>query len=181
MVSTGNPEIARILRSVRSHGRPPGESHFDFQRFGTNSKMNDLEAAIGLEGVATFREVFATRKANVQRLLALTDDLADVTLRLREEPHEIISPHAFPIVLRDPSLDCGRLYRFLEGRGIQCKTLFGSLPTQHGAFAFLGHRRGEFPVAEYIGENGLHFGCHQFLSEEDLVFISDMLHEYFAR
>ena len=47
------------------------------------------------------------------------------------------------------------------------------------AFAWMGHRPGEFPIAEYVGENGLHFGCHQYLTEADLEFAADTLHEYF--
>jgi dTDP-4-amino-4,6-dideoxygalactose transaminase len=53
------------------------------------------------------------------------------------------------------------------------------MPTQHKAFEFLGHKLGEFPEAEYVGDNGLHFGIHQYLSKEDLNYVSDLLHEYF--
>jgi dTDP-4-amino-4,6-dideoxygalactose transaminase len=181
IVVTSDDELEREVRSIKSHGRPYGDIYFDFQRFGLNAKMNDLEAAIGIEGLQAFDEVFETRKRLLHRLLDLTHDLDEYAHFLIEEPHEEVAPHAFPLVLKNPSLDARALYRHLEAKGIQCKTLFGSLPTQHAAFAFLGHRRGEFPVAEYIGENGLHFGCHQYLTDEDIEFVADALHEYFAR
>jgi dTDP-4-amino-4,6-dideoxygalactose transaminase len=181
MVVTSNDDLEREVRSIKSHGRPYGDIYFDFQRFGLNAKMNDLEAAIGIEGLQAFDEVFETRKRLLYRLLDLTRDLDDYAHFLVEEPHEKVAPHAFPLVLKDPSLDARALYRHLEAKGIQCKTLFGSLPTQHPAFAFLGYRPGEFPVAEYIGENGLHFGCHQYLTDEDIEFAAEVLHEYFAR
>jgi dTDP-4-amino-4,6-dideoxygalactose transaminase len=57
----------------------------------------------------------------------------------------------------------------------------GSLPTQHRAFQFLGHKLGEFSEAEYIGENGLHFGVHQYLGRDDLDHASDLLHRYFEK
>lgn len=179
IVSTRHEEWERILRSVKSHGRPYRDIFFDFERFGTNSKMNDMEAAIGLEGISQFKWTFDTRKRNLRLLLELTEDLSEYVYRSDEQPHETISPHAFPLVLRDPRLDCKRLYRHLEESGIQCKTLFGSLPTQHRAFAFMGHRLGDFPVAEYIGENGLHFGVHQYLTESDLTYAAERLREYF--
>jgi dTDP-4-amino-4,6-dideoxygalactose transaminase len=47
MVVTDDDNLAAIVRSVKSHGRPPGSIYFDFQRIGFNSKMNDLEAALG--------------------------------------------------------------------------------------------------------------------------------------
>jgi CDP-6-deoxy-D-xylo-4-hexulose-3-dehydrase/perosamine synthetase len=141
--------------------------------------MNDLEAAIGIEGLQSFDEVFDTRKRLLYRLLDLTRDLGEYADFLVEAPHEKVAPHAFPLVLKDPSLDARALYRHLEEKGIQCKTLFGSLPTQHAAFDFLGHRHGDYPVAEYIGENGLHFGCHQYLTDEDIEFAAEALHDYF--
>jgi hypothetical protein len=36
-------------------------------------------------------------------------------------------------------------------------------------------------VAEYVGANGLHFGCHQYLSEEDLAYAAEVLRDYFKR
>jgi dTDP-4-amino-4,6-dideoxygalactose transaminase len=179
MVVTNNDEIAKVVRSVKSHGRPPGSMYFDFQRIGYNSKMNDLEAALGLEGLEHFDETFNKRKNNLYRLLELTEELSDYFYFIKEENYEKVSPHAFPLVLKDAKYDRDRLYNYLESKGIQCKTLFGCLPTQHNAFKFLGYEQGQFPAAEYVGENGLHFGIHQYLGDNDLVYISDSLKGYF--
>lgn len=179
MLVTRHDDLAELARSVKSHGRPAGDSYFDFQRFGLNCKMNELEAALGIEGLQDFDEVFERRRHLLHTLLDETRALEDRCAFLVEDEHEVAAPHAFPLVLRDPSLDARALYRYLEERGIQCKTLFGSLPTQHAAFAFLGYRPGEFPEAEYVGENGLHFGCHQYLSESDIHFAAEVLHSYF--
>ncbi len=181
MVVTESDDVERVARSVRSHGRPAGETYFDFERFGLNCKMNELEAALGIEGLSQFDGVFERRKRLLTRLLDQTRDLESHCEFLVEEEHETVAPHAFPLVLRDPALDARALYRYLGEHGIQCKTLFGSLPTQHRAFAFLGHERGDFPEAEYLGDNGLHFGCHQYLSEADIDYASEVLHAYFRR
>ncbi len=179
MVVTNNDEIADMIRSVKSHGRPPGSIYFDFQRIGYNSRMNDLEAAIGLESIEHFDETFNKRKNNLYKLLELTEELSDYFYFIKEENYEKVSPHAFPLVLKDEKYDRNRLYNYLESKGIQCKTLFGSLPTQHKAFEFLGYKPGQFPVAECVGENGLHFGIHQYLNDDDLIYISDTLKGYF--
>ena len=55
------------------------------------------------------------------------------------------------------------------------------MPTQHKSFEFLGYKLGDFPEAEYIGDNGLHFGIHQYLTKEDLGYVSDLLHKYFEK
>ena len=179
MIVTDSDEVADVVRSVKSHGRPAGSIYFDFQRIGFNSRMNELTAAVGLEGLERFDESFKKRKYNVYKLLKLTEDLADYCYFIKEEPYERVSPHAFPVVLKDEKYDCSKLYAYLESKSIQCKTLFGSLPTQHDAFRFMGHRPGDFPAAEYVGRNGLHFGIHQYLTDDDLEYISDTLKSYF--
>lgn len=179
MVVTNDEEIDKIARSVKSHGRPFGSIYFDFQRIGFNSRMNELTAAIGLEGIENFDKSFKTRKSNLYRLLELTRGLNKYCHFIKEEDYEKVCPHAFPLVLKDKKYDLFKLYKYLEDKGIQCKTLFGSLPTQHQVFKFLGYKPGQFPAAEYVGENGLHFGVHQYLSDDDLVYISDTLKAYF--
>ncbi|MFC1964268.1 DegT/DnrJ/EryC1/StrS family aminotransferase [Chloroflexota bacterium] len=179
MVTTNDDKIAQIVSSVKSHGRPFDSIYFDFQRIGFNSRMNELTAAVGLEGIEQFAETFRKRKGNLYQLLELTRELADYCYFLKEEEFEKVSPHAFPLVLKDKKYDRDRLYAHLEEKGIQCKNLFGSLPTQHRAFRFLHYEYGQFPVSEYVGENGLHFGIHQYLTEDDLIYISDTLKGYF--
>lgn len=56
-----------MIRSVKSHGCPPGSIYLDFQRIGFNSKMNDLEAAVGLEGIEYFDQTFNKRKNNLYK------------------------------------------------------------------------------------------------------------------
>jgi len=179
MIVTNDDKIDKVARSVKTHGRPFNSIYFDFQRIGFNSRMNELTAAIGLEGMEYFDQTFDKRKNNLYKLLELTQDLSDYLYFLKEEKYENVSPHAFPLVLRDRKLDYSRLYEYLESKGIQCKTLFASLPTQHKAFKFLGYEYGRFPEAEYVGENGLHFGIHQYLNDDDLLYIKDTLKTYF--
>ena len=179
MVTTHDDKIAAVVKSIKSHGRPAGSLYFDFQRIGFNSKMNDLEASLGLEGMETFDAFFNKRKSNLYKLLDMTKDLSKFCYFIKEEQFEKVSPHAFPIVLKDKKYDRNKLYQYLESKSIQCKTLFGSLPTQHNAFKFLKYKYGDFLVAEYIGDNGLHFGMHQYLNDDDLQYVSDALHDYF--
>ena len=186
MVVTDQERLYDFIRSVKSHGRRPGSNYFDFQRVGFNSKMNDMEAAIGLGELEDFDKTFLKRRQNRARLLGLIEDLEDYIYVPKEEAHEVISPHAFPIVLRNPKYGydeygCTPLYNYLTEHGIECKTLFGSLPTQHDAFKFLGCEYGDFPEAEYVGNYGLQFGIHQYLTDDDLEYIVDMLRRYFKK
>ena len=178
MVSTNNEIIANVLKSTRNHGRE-GE-FFDHVRFGLNSKMNDMEASIGLDFVSRFWDTFNKRKKNMYYLLEKTKDLREFAWFNLEEPGEVVSGHAFSVLLKNPKYDFKKFHDYIYGKSIKCKRNFGSVPTQHRAFAYLGHKFGEFPEAEYVGSNGLHFGIHENLTQEDLDYISDVLHSYFS-
>ncbi len=181
MTSTNNDEIADVLKSVRSHGRKNAELYFNHIRPGLNFKMNDLEASIGLEGIAHFQDTFNKRKANLNYLLGKTADLQQFAFFNMEEKDDVVCPHAFSVTLKNSKYSLQRLCEFLEGNSVKCKRNFGSMPTQHKAFSFLGHKLGEFPEAEYVGNNGLHFGTHQYLTKDDLDYVSELLHKYFSR
>ncbi len=180
MIVTNDSDVYQLCRSVRTHGRRNGDLYFHFDRVGFNSKMNDLEAAIGLEGVEKFHHTFQKRRMLLASLREMLQSVEDRVIIYRDGPGTVVCPHAFPLVLRDESESIDALYHYLENCGIQCKTLFGSLPTQHKAFEFLGYRLGDFPVAERIGRTGLHFGIHQYLEQDDLEYIESSIKAYFS-
>lgn len=181
MICTADSELEKLCRSVRTHGRRDGQLYFQFDRIGFNSRMNDMEAAIGLEGLEMFDAAFKIRRKHLARLHRLLSPLEDHLILYPDGPDEVVCPHAYPLVMRDPQKPVKDLYQHLEKSGIQCKTLFGSLPTQHKAFEFLGVPEGSFPISERIGRTGLHFGIHQYLSEEDICFAADTIKAYFQK
>lgn len=181
MVSTGREDIADVVNSTRSHGRKNGDLYFDHIRRGFNSKMNDLEASLGLEGIDNFDETFHKRRFNVNKLINGCADLDEFAWFNKEEEYEVCCPHAFSITLKDPKFNYKKLYDYLEQNGVKTKRNFGSIPTQHKAFSFMGHKLGDFPEAEYIGSNGMHVGVHQYLQEEDIDYMIELLHDYFHK
>ena len=183
MVSTESSNLANSVKAVRNHGREPGSQYMDHYIPGLNLKMSDFHAVIGRAHLKDFWETFDTRKENLAHLMESTGDLEDLAFFGPQEdsPIETVAPHGFSLTLKDPALDYGKLYAFLQKNSINCKRNFGSMTTQHSGFEFLGHKLGEFPEAEYVGDNGLHIGIHQYLKEDDLDYISERLHEYFKR
>ena len=181
MCSTNDSKMRDVIESLKTHGRKTNTLYFDHIRHGFNFRMNVLPAAIILGDLGSFQEVFNKRKENLDYLLEKLKDLKDIFFFNSERLHETICPHGFSITFKDPNYNFKKFYNYLEERGVECKRNFGSMPTQHKAFEFLGYKVGDFPEAEYVGDNGLHFGIHQYLSKEDLNYISKIIHEYFQR
>lgn len=177
MVSTMHQKVADVINSTRSHGRRNGELFFDFPRRGLNSKMNDLEASIALEGIESFWTTFNTRHRTMSVVREALRGKSDHAWFSEEDASNVNCPHGFSITMREPA-HAAALKSWLTDKSVHWKRNFGSIPTQHGAFADLGYALGEFPEAEYVGDNGLHFGIHQHLSASDIEYLCETLRDF---
>jgi dTDP-4-amino-4,6-dideoxygalactose transaminase len=205
VVTTDREDFAEVLRSLRSHGRAckcrqcvlnstqahcpkrfnggNGEDiRFVFERIGYSAKMNELEAAIGLSNMEIYREILDKRRQNLLYVLEHFAGFHPYLATIQEEPHEKIGPHAIPIVIQEEaSFSRADLTRYLETNGIETRTLFASMPTQCAGFAWLGHREGQFPNAEYLGKKGIHIGVHQDVGLEEMEYVLNCLEEFLRK
>lgn len=173
MICTHNRELADLCRSIKSHGRPVGKIDHEFQRIGTNAKSTEFAAAVGISALENFDENFRRRREVRAGLLERLDEFP-LTL-YPDAPGEVIAPHAFPLLTED----LARLKSHLSEWQIEHKPLWGAL-SNHDAYAWLGTPRGYFPNAEYVGARGLHFGCHELLTDDDLDYIYDVFKMFFG-
>jgi dTDP-4-amino-4,6-dideoxygalactose transaminase len=205
MVTADNPDFAAVLRSLRSHGRACNcascvlnvhsgycpkrfqgrdnrDRRFIFERIGFSSKMNELEAAVGLGNLEAYPGILKKRRGNLLYMLDKFREFLPYLYTISEDKGEQIGPHALPIILKEKvRFNRDKLVFFLERRGIDSRSLFLSMPTQCPGFKYLGYKLGDFPDAEYIGDNGLHIGIHQGLSRADLDYILDAIREFLKK
>lgn len=179
MVSTNDDNIADILSSTRSHGRPLNSIYFDHQRTGLNSKMNDMEASIGLEAIEVFWDTFWTRYSFMNRMREAVIGFENVAYFSEEDEGNVNCPHGFSITCKNEGKICS-VIDILNRYNIHHKRNFGCIPTQHKAFADMGYKLGDFPNSEWVGDNGIHIGCHQHLTEENIQRICIALKEALA-
>jgi len=179
MVSTNSQEIGDLIFSTRSHGRPVNSVYFDHQRTGINSKMNDMEASIGLEAIDVFWDTFWTRHKSMKRMRKAVEGFEDVAWFSEEDEGNINCPHGFSITCKKEG-DIEIIKQTFDKYNIHHKRNFGCIPTQHGAFEDMGYSLGDFPEAEWVGMNGVHIGCHQYLSDEDIERICTAMREGLA-
>ena len=167
MVSTNDDFTADVLRSTRSHGRLFNSVFFDHPRVGMNSKMNDMEASIGLEGISLFWDTFNRRKEIIKIFRDACVGFEDVAWFSEEDEGNVNCPHGFSITCKNKR-DIKKVQVIMDKYKIHWKRNFGCIPTQHLSFADMGHSLGDFPASEWIGDNGLHIGCHQYLTKENI-------------
>lgn len=179
MVSSNDDNLAVHLKSTRSHGRKDGALYFDHPNYGLNSKMNDLEASLGLEGVENFWDTFNTRHATMKAISQGLYASNDYIYSSNEEPENTNCPHGISLTVKEERFDIRGLGHQLDKANIHWKRNFGCIPTQHKAFREYGHSLGEFPESEYVGTNGIHIGCHQYLTTQEVDRIILTVNSYF--
>jgi len=200
IVTTNNEEFSGILRSLRSHGRAckckicvlntaseyckkrfryGKDIRFIFERIGYSSKMNELEAAIGLGSLTEYHKIINKRHRNLINMIERLEDFSEYFFTIHEEKDELIGPHAFPVIVRENvGFDRDELVDYLDKHGIDTRDLFSSMPTQCLGFAFLGYKFGEFPNAEYMGTHGFHIGVHQDIDDRHIDYIFRILKSF---
>ena len=205
IVTTNRSDFAEVLRSLRSHGRACkcescvlnrassycprrfsyGEStdiRFIFERIGFSAKMNELEAAVGIGNLDVYRKILNRRRRNLYYLMDQFKQFKPYLVTIEKEPHEEIGPHALPMIIQEEAgFTRNQFVGHLEANGIDTRTLFSSMPTQCAGFKYLGHALGDYPNAEYIGEQGIHIGVHQNLGRKECDYILNVLSDFISK
>lgn len=208
MIITDDPQRAQIFRSLRAHGRgcvcrvcimntesaycsmrfntdENGEtidSRFHNERIGFSAKMNEMEAALGVEAMDQIDDIIAARRKVMAYFNRTFQPYTDYLQLFEESPNEFISPLSYPLLVKpDTPFTRSEITGFMEKRGIDTRPAFGCIPTQQPAYAWMGYEPGDFPEAEYVGKNGFYIGCHQNIDEEDMEYVSDVFTEFLSK
>ncbi len=199
LACTNDEELAVLLKSLCNHGRDGiytsidddkrlrgarklrvVERRFAFIRKGYSYRATELEAALGLAQLATWRRMIATRRRNAAYLTAGLRDLEDRIQLPRVRPH---TGHAFmmyPIIVRPGRVRKRDLVFFLEEGNIETRDAFPLLsqPFYRRLFGSIG---GRYPVAQWVTGSGFYVGCHPGLGRQELDFIIERIHAFFKR
>lgn len=200
IITTNNSGFAAIIRSLRAHGRAckcgtcvlntkskycqlrfkyGTDIRFIFERIGYSAKMNELEAIIGLGYLEIYPCIYRKRKKNFLYIREKFRKFNHYFFTTECKPYEELAPYAFPIILReDLKFTRDEFVTYLENNGIDTRSLFLSMPTQCQGFNFLGYKFGDFPEAEYIGNNGLHMGIHQDITKEHIDYFIELVERF---
>lgn len=141
--------------------------------------MNEMETTIGIGNLDIYNEILNKRRENLYYLMEKFKQFTPYLATIKKEPYEEIGPHALPIIIEEKSnFTRNKFVLYLEKKGIDTRSLFSSMPTQCLGFKFLGYEIGDFPNAEYIGENGIHIGVHQDINGKECDYIINTIEEF---
>ena len=160
---------------------PCGYDHkYTYSHVGFNLKATDLQASVGVAQLERLDEFVAARRRNYDTLRASLADVEDVIEFATVHPKANPSWFGFPMRVRDDApFDRNALVKFLEGRKIATRLLFGGNLVRQPAYKGLEYRViGDLTHTDQVMRGTLWIGCYPGLSEAMLAYMSASIHEF---
>jgi perosamine synthetase len=173
MVTTDDAALAGQLRSLANQGRSDSGDWLEHDKLGFNYRLDELSAAVGLAQTERLDEIRSARAAVAARYDELLAPIDGVSVPAATAAGDVRSWFVY-VVRVDAELDRNAVMAALQVRGVACKPY---LPTVHlqPFYRSLGHRPGEFPIAEAIAASTLALPFHTRLGADDQAYVAACL------
>lgn len=169
---TDNPAYAARARSLREHGSTTRYYH---DEVGYNYRLEGIQGAVLAVKLKYLEQWTNERRRVARRYEAL---LQDTPLQLPYESSQVASARHLYVV-RHPRRD--QLKQYLDDNGVGC-ALHYPLPLHlQKCYAGLGHRPGDFPMAEKAARECLSLPIYPELTDEQISRVTEVIKDFFHR
>jgi dTDP-4-amino-4,6-dideoxygalactose transaminase len=175
MLTTNDLQLAERLQALRVHGCTGKYFH---EWIGVNSRLDALQAAVLRVKLRYLDEWSAGRQRNAERYRTqLTKSPIPVTAAA---PATYQTRHIYnQFVIRCAERD--RLQAFLKEQGIGSEVYYPLPLHLQPCYFALGHRKGDFPVAEKLAAESLALPIQGELSLDDIDYVCDTIRSFYRQ
>jgi len=168
MLTTRDPRLAAQIRLLRGQGMDPDRRYW-FPMVGYNYRMTNIQAAIGLAQLECIDVHLESRRRVAGWYHRHLQDARNVFALPEERPWARHSFWMYTVVLK-PEAGCERdtMMRQLAEAGIETRPAFYPMHVM----PVYSEPLGSYPVAEYLGANGINLPTHALLTEDDVLYIA---------
>ncbi|MGO4713143.1 DegT/DnrJ/EryC1/StrS family aminotransferase [Bradyrhizobium sp. 2TAF24] len=167
VIVTDDPEWARLLRSMRNHGRGEMGGWLSHDRLGFNYRLDEMSAALGVSQMSRVETLLGLRDAVAARY---HDGLGRARgVRTLAPGGDTTRMSWFVYVVRlDEDLPRDEIAEHLAAIGIPTRNYFPPIHLQPFYRQQYGGRPGQFPVTERVSATTLALPFHARLVEQDI-------------
>ncbi|MBE7032634.1 MAG: DegT/DnrJ/EryC1/StrS family aminotransferase [Ruminococcaceae bacterium] len=164
-----NKSLESKISPLRNFGITSPES---VDMVGTNAKMNEFQAAMGLCNLKYIDENIAERKLAEKAYRARLENIDGIKLSPVQEG--VTQNHAyFPVVFEGFKYNRDEVAQKLSENGVFARKYFYPITNEFSCYK--GKYRGETPVAKKISENVLTLPMYAGLTEDEVKMICDII------
>jgi dTDP-4-amino-4,6-dideoxygalactose transaminase len=171
VVTTNDDEAAAVLRKMKMHGRTGDPLLFEHSYIGSNYKTTEFCAAIGYLQLKIAKTIIEKRQKNVE---FITGFVKNKYLKLF--PYDNNCSYLGYPMLASSKDHKEKFCRYLNKVGIETRGMFPCLANQQ-AYKHLQFDASKYPVSVMLEELGFYVGVHQYITDEELIWLIRGLNE----
>ena len=171
LVSTHNPALIEFLKKGRNFGL---YTAYDSEFIGTNAKLSELHAIVGLDSLAHIDESVAKKRHIVSLYKKQLKEVAGIHFQ-REQQDSQNAYFFFSILVEAKKFGMTRdqLADELEKHGVMVRKYFFKPLHQHKAYSAWNNV--SLPNTEWIADNILCLPTHTSLSDDDVEYVCEKI------
>ncbi len=170
-IFTNDEKLYSLMQSIRVHGQ--GVDKYDNERIGINGRLDTIQAAVLIEKLKLFPKEIKERNKIAKKY---TEKLADV-VTTPYIPKGYSSVWAQYSVLAESTERRTQIMSYLKEHNIPTVIYYAKPLHLQMAFHPIGCSKGEMPVSEDISSRIFSLPMHPYLKDDEIDFISDMIHK----
>ena len=173
VIVTNDAELDKKFRLMRNHGLTDRDT---VALMGYNSRLDTIQAVVGNWILPQAKSISNQRIINANYLDKRFTEIEQITIPPRPEGFRLVY-HLYIVFAEERN---GLLQHCLD-KGIEAKIHYPVPIYLQPALRSLGHKKGDFPVADIHTEKIITLPCDQHLVQSQLDYIIETVSQYYAR
>lgn len=183
MVLTSNDKIYERAKNIRNLFFDE-ERKYIHSEFGSNFRMTNMQAAIGLAQLERINETVVEKRRIGNAYFDALKDLKDFQLPLKSVEYADNIFWIFGLVIRNKNVSADDIMKLLLEKGIQTRHFFYPIHKQpalikEGCCSKEQLDDKNYPNSNYISEHGFYIPSGLGLTDEEQQYVINVLHELF--
>lgn len=170
-ITTNNPQIADQFRVFRNYG---SRVRYQNEFVGTNSRLDELQAGL-LRVKLQYMDDFNQERCQIAKRYDEGLKHPDVVLP-KVRPGADSSWHQYVIHVKHGRRDA--LMEYLKQHGVGTIIHYPIPPHLSQAYAYLGHQKGSFPIAEQYADEVLSLPMYNGMTIEEQNYVIDTINQF---
>lgn len=156
-----------------------GPRDFIHEDIGYNYRMSNITAAIALAQVEKLDEYVKLRRKNNRLYRKFLEEIPGIVFQPEKTwAKNVYWMNAIIIDKNELGIDRDQLMQKLFEAGIQTRSFFVGMNRQPSLRKYNCDCRGEYPVSDWLSDNGLYLPSSSGLKEESIIYICDTIRSF---
>jgi len=167
---TNDKEAYDKINKYRNHGIIARDN---YEFYGVNSRMDALSAGVVNYRLGKTKSVIEKRKHNID---LYKKNIKTKNFKFIKHKKDEIESHTMFVSFAE---NRDGLQKYLSEHHVQSLIYYGTPLHLQNASKKHGYKKGDYPVAEYFCDRVISLPFHQYLKEEEILLVSELVNKYY--